>query len=52
MLRRACGGAMRILAFVVEPAVIRKILAHLENRGGQPGRGPPSGVATPSPLAS
>ncbi|HVR28149.1 MAG TPA: hypothetical protein VMS86_01330 [Thermoanaerobaculia bacterium] len=43
---------MRILAFVVEPAAIRKILAHLENRGGQPGRGPPSGVATPSPLAS
>ncbi len=28
-----CGGAMRILAFVTEPAVIRRILAHLERRG-------------------
>ena len=29
----ACGGAMRILAFITELAVVRRILAHLE-RGG------------------
>jgi hypothetical protein len=28
-----CGGAMRIVAFVTEPAVVRRILAHLERRG-------------------
>jgi hypothetical protein len=28
-----CGGAMRILGFVTEPPVIRRILAHLERRG-------------------
>jgi hypothetical protein len=28
-----CGGAMRIMAFVTEPGVIRRILAHLARRG-------------------
>jgi len=32
-----CGGEMRNLAFVTEPAVVRRILAHLE-RGGIDGR--------------
>ncbi|MGH7711953.1 MAG: hypothetical protein ACREOG_11755 [Gemmatimonadaceae bacterium] len=37
----ACGGAMRILAFLTEGAVIDRILAHVRRtRGGA--RGPPS----------
>ncbi len=35
----ACGGAMRILAFITEGAVIDRILAHL--RRSARGRGPP-----------
>ena len=35
----ACGGAMRILAFITEAAVIDRILAHL--RRATRGRGPP-----------
>jgi len=37
-----CGGAARIVGFVTEPAVVRRILAHLEWRAGWrrgPGRG-------------
>ncbi len=41
----ACGGAMRILAFITEGAVIDRILAHLrrarEAARGPPARGPP-----------
>ena len=35
-----CGGEMRILAFVTEHAVVRRILAHLE-RGGVDARAGP-----------
>ena len=28
-----CGGAARIVGFVTEPAVVRRILEHLERRG-------------------
>ena len=37
----ACGGAMRILAFITEGAVIHQILAHLRRTRGD-ARGPPS----------
>ena len=35
-----CGGEMRIIAFLLEPAVVRKILDHLAKRPGR-SRGPP-----------
>jgi hypothetical protein len=35
-----CGGEMRILAFVTEPAVITRILGHLERRGIDARAGP------------
>ena len=38
-----CGGAMRILAFLTEPAVIDRILTHLRTRArAAPARDPPS----------
>ena len=44
-----CGGRMRLIATLHDPAVIRKILAHLalSNSGQSPGPAPPeSGAAT------
>jgi hypothetical protein len=35
-----CGGESRILGFVTEPAVVRRILAHLERRGVDARAGP------------
>ena len=35
-----CGGAMRIVGFVTEHAVIARILAHLERRGVEARAGP------------
>ena len=35
-----CGGEMRIIAFVTEPAAITRILAHLERRGVDARAGP------------
>jgi len=35
-----CGGEMRIIAFLLDPAVVRKILDHLATRPGR-SRGPP-----------
>ncbi len=32
----ACGGAMRIIACIEDPAVIKKILAHLDAQGAEP----------------
>ena len=37
---RRCGGEARILGFVTEPAVVRRILAHLERRGVDARAGP------------
>jgi len=36
-----CGSEMRILAFVLEPVAIRKILAHLARQARLAPRGPP-----------
>ena len=44
----ACGGAMRIRAFITELAVVRRILAHLE-RGGIDARAGPWAGAAPAP---
>jgi hypothetical protein len=35
-----CGGEARILGFVTEPKVVRRILAHLERRGVDARAGP------------
>jgi hypothetical protein len=37
-----CHGEMRIIAFVVDEAVIDKILSHLVAKGGHRVRGPPA----------
>jgi hypothetical protein len=42
-----CAGAARIVAFVTEPAVVRRILAHLERRGVEARAGPWAGMAAP-----
>ena len=42
-----CGSAARIVAFITEPAVVRRILAHLERRGVEARAGPWAGVAVP-----
>ena len=39
-----CGGEMRMLAFVTEPAVVKRILAHLERRGVDARAGPWAGA--------
>jgi hypothetical protein len=40
-----CGGAMRMVALVTAPAVVRRILAHLERRGVDARAGPWAAVA-------
>jgi hypothetical protein len=40
-----CGGAARIIAFVTEPEVVRRILGHLEQRAVEARAGPWVGVA-------
>ena len=32
----ACGGAVRIIACIEDPAIIEKILAHLDAKAGEP----------------
>ena len=44
----ACGGALRIIAFITELAVVRRILSHLE-RGGIDARAGPWAGAAPTP---
>ncbi len=44
-----CGGEMRIISFITDPSVIRKILVHLARRA-PPKRGPPHSV--PSAVRS
>jgi hypothetical protein len=45
LLCSRCGATMRILAFITERRVIRKILEHLEKRPSSE-RGPPTGVSS------
>ena len=42
-----CGGTMKVIASIEDPAVIKPILAHLENRqgAGQHPEHPPTGAA-------
>ena len=40
-----CGGAARIVGFVTEPHVIRRILEHVERRGIEARAGPWAGTA-------
>jgi len=42
-----CGGAARLLAFLTEPAVVRRILTHLDRRGIDARAGPWAGAAAP-----
>jgi hypothetical protein len=49
---RQCGGHMRILAFIQEPAAIRKILAHLDCQRRHPSRAPPEQIPAPTRAAS
>jgi hypothetical protein len=41
-LRCGCGGTMRVVAFILDPAVIRKILQH-RPRAEARAHGPPTG---------
>ena len=40
---------MKILAFILDPAVIRKILHHLDKKRSLPARAPPNEKATAIP---
>ena len=43
-----CGGTMRILSFLTDPPVVRKILRHLESQSRERPRGPPERSALAS----
>ncbi len=52
---QACGGAIRIIAAIGDPAVIKKILDHLDRQGALPlayhrrvARAPPSPQLVPT----
>jgi hypothetical protein len=47
-----CGAPMRLLSFITEPPVVRKILGHLERAGRDPARAPPGVAAAPEALVS
>ena len=47
-----CGAQMRILSFITEPPVVRKILEHLQRTRTDPARGPPGVEAEPAALVS
>jgi hypothetical protein len=37
-----CGGAMKVIAVILDPKVIRKILEHIERRDEGASRAPPA----------
>ncbi len=43
---REGGAEMKILAFILDPSVIRKILHHLDKKRSPPGRAPPNQSST------
>ncbi len=47
-----CGETMRILSFLTDPPVVRKILRHLASQSAERPRGPPRVAPGPSALAS
>jgi hypothetical protein len=42
-----CGGEAGVVAFITEPSVVRRILAHLEGRGVDARAGPWAAAAAP-----
>jgi hypothetical protein len=48
----ACGGALRIIACIEDPAVIKKILTHLDTKDASaaPARSPPVRAPPPAGL--
>ena len=48
----ACGAQMRLVSFITEAPVVRKILAHLKRTGSDPARAPPRLDAIPEALVS
>ena len=47
-----CGAQMRVVSFITEPPVVRKILVHLERIGTGPARAPPRLEAAAEALVS
>ena len=47
-----CGAQMRVLSFITEPPVVRKILEYLHRTGSDPARAPPSPELEPEALVS
>jgi len=43
-----CGSRMRIISVILDPAIIKHILSHLQAKGVAPGRGPPEATSSPS----
>ena len=46
-----CGAQMRLVSFITEPPVIKKILEHLERTGSEAARAPPRLEADPEALS-
>ena len=47
-----CGAQMRVLSFITEPPVVRKILEHLHRIGSDQARAPPGLELEPEALVS
>ncbi len=52
LLLCTCGAQMRVLSFITEPPVVRKILEHLHRTGSGPARAPPGLELEPEALVS
>ena len=48
---RHCGGAVKVIACIEDPVVIKQILAHLERRAQQPPAKAPTARAPPRNTA-
>ena len=47
-----CGAQMRVVSFITEPPVVRKIIEHLQRTGSHPARAPPRLEDAPEALVS